>query len=257
MKKIYLLFLLAVSLNSFSQTATNFNCNDCNNQTHDLFTELDAGKVIIIDWVMPCSSCLPATVKAHNIVQNFAISNPGKVFLYVVDDYANTTCPNLQAWVDAYGITNATLFSNASIKMSDYGTAGMPKVVVLGCYNHQVFYNEKNTAIDSAAIVNAVNTALACATAIENNSTIIQQTKVYPNPAGNTATLSFTLSKPAVISIYLANTLGQKVADIYTGDKPAGENQIEINTDFLHKGMYLIRYTVNDEVFTQPFFKSN
>jgi hypothetical protein len=257
MKNIYLLFFLSLSLSLYSQTATNFNCNDCNNQTHDLFTELDAGKVIIIDWVMPCSSCAPASVKAHNIVQNYAISNPGRVFLYIVDDYANTTCPNLQAWADAYGISNATLFSNSSIKMSDYGAAGMPKVVVLGCYNHLVFYNEKNTAIDSTDIVNAVNTALACATGIENNSSVIQQTKVYPNPARNVATFSFTLNKSANVSVYLANTLGQKVADIFTGEKSEGDVQIEINTSHLHEGMYLIRYSVNDEIFTKPFFKSN
>lgn len=255
MKIVFVSLFFLVSLSIYSQTATNFNCNDCDNVNHDFFTELDAGKVIIIDWVMPCSSCTPASVKAHNIVNNFAQSNPGKVFLYIVDDYANTSCSNLKAWADAYGISNVTFFSNSAIKMSDYGTAGMPKIIVAGCYNHQVFYNEKNTAIDSAAIVNAVNTALGCATGIEASNTLLQNVNVYPNPATDVFTLSFTLSASANISVYVSNVLGQKIAEVFTGKKAAGNTVLAFDARFLPKGMYLIRYMVNDEVFTKPVFK--
>ncbi|NUM51747.1 MAG: T9SS type A sorting domain-containing protein [Flavobacteriales bacterium] len=255
MKSVFAPLFFLVSFSIYSQTATNFSCKDCDNVNHDFFAELDAGKVIIIDWVMPCSSCTPATVKAHNIVNNFAQSNPGKVFLYIVDDYANTNCSNLKAWADAYGISNATFFSNAAIKMSDYGTAGMPKIIVAGCYNHQVFYNEKNTAIDSAAIVNAVNAALGCATGLEEAPTLLQNVNVYPNPTTDVFTLSFTLSASANITVYVSNVLGQKMAEVFTGKKTEGNITIEFDSSVLPRGMYLIRYMINDEVFTKSVFK--
>ena len=43
----------------FAQTtATDFTANDCGGTSHTLFTELNAGNVIVITWVMPCSSCI-------------------------------------------------------------------------------------------------------------------------------------------------------------------------------------------------------
>lgn len=55
MKKSLLLCVsILFSVLLFSQTtATNFTVDDCNGVTHDLFTELDEGKVVIIAWVMP------------------------------------------------------------------------------------------------------------------------------------------------------------------------------------------------------------
>ena len=52
MKKNLLLIVLAfTTLASVGQTAVNFNTSDCNSNTHDLFTELNTGKVIVLTWV--------------------------------------------------------------------------------------------------------------------------------------------------------------------------------------------------------------
>lgn len=56
MKKLLLAFsqLLLSGFMAFGQTtATDFTVNDCGGTSHNLFTELDAGKVIVLCWPMP------------------------------------------------------------------------------------------------------------------------------------------------------------------------------------------------------------
>src|SRR5688500_514663 len=105
-------------------TATNFNANDCNGTNHDLFTDLDNGKVVVLCWVMPCVTCINPALTAQTEAKNAETANPGKVLYYVADDYANTTCATLVNWCNNNGINKATLFSNSTIKMTDYGTPG-------------------------------------------------------------------------------------------------------------------------------------
>ena len=47
--------------------------------------------------------------------------------------------------------------------MSNYGSAGMPKVVVLGGSSHSVYYNVNNNQINLNGVQTAINNALAAA----------------------------------------------------------------------------------------------
>ena len=188
MKNISLLiisFLLALSLPSFSQTATNFTALDCDGNTHSLFDALDAGKVIVLTWVMPCGACSYFGFPAYNAAESFSISNPDQVLFYLIDDYANSTCQSITDWGILNNMQNHTAFSSADISMSDYGTNGMPKVVVVAGSNHAVLYNENDTNIEYEDVVTAISNGL-------NSVTIDEQQKkqinisAYPNP--NTGT---------------------------------------------------------------------
>jgi hypothetical protein len=157
--------LLATILGHFclsgQNTATNFNANDCAGNNHELFEELNAGNVIVLCWVMPCSACSSPAVSAYNIVQSYSLSNPGKIKFYLCDDFANTSCATLSNWAAGNGIGYDALFSNSSIKMSHYGTNGMPKTVVLGGgTSHQVYFNQNNS-LNASNFTNAINNAIA------------------------------------------------------------------------------------------------
>jgi hypothetical protein len=155
------MLLGSLSLTAQLPAAKNFNCNDCSAANHDLFTELNAGKVIVLCWVMPCSACEAPATAANNIVNNYATSHPGKVKFYLCDDYGNTSCSSLNSWATTLGLTNYTSFSNSAIKMSDYGSTGMPKIVVLsGGSSHVVYYNQNNS-LSSTAFNNAIKNAIA------------------------------------------------------------------------------------------------
>ncbi|MBA3683174.1 MAG: hypothetical protein H0W73_18715, partial [Bacteroidetes bacterium] len=137
MKKLILsLSLVCFAALTNAQTAVNFNTNDCASLNHDLFTELDAGKIVVLTWVMPCSACVNGALAAQAASQSFSVSNPGMVVTYVADDYANSNCATINNWCASNGINPTAKFSSTVVSMSAYGTAGMPKVIVLGGANH-------------------------------------------------------------------------------------------------------------------------
>jgi hypothetical protein len=198
MKKIYsilsILLCAAVMQAGAQTTATNFIANDCNGQPHNLFTQLDSGKVAVLIWVMPCVSCVGPAKNAYSVVQSFAATHPGKVVYYMMDDYADTDCGDLNTWAAANSVTPTATFSDASISMSAYGTAGMPKVVVAGGPGHTVFFNKNNNlAGNSTEIQAAINTAFS---AIASASTVapgVQAASVYPNPAAGNVTVNYEI----------------------------------------------------------------
>jgi len=126
--------------------AVNFNSVDCNGVRHDLFTELNDKTIVVIAWVMPCSTCIADPLATLNILEDYEAIHPGRIVFYLVDDYADTSCDNLSGWANFYGLGNTTKFSDPTIKMSDYGVDGMPKIVVLGGANHQVYFNKNKSS---------------------------------------------------------------------------------------------------------------
>ncbi len=245
MKKTLLLLLSLFSATfSFAQTATNFIANDCAGNPHNLFNELDAGKVVVISWVMPCSNCVGPSVTAKNVVQSFQTSHPNRVVMYVVDDYANTTCTALNSWATSNGLSNLTTFSNASINMAHYGTAGMPKVVVLGGPNHTVFYNANNS-VSQSGIQNAITTALAASpTGINKDLNKPAIASIFPNPSADKALVTFQLTRPSDVKVAVYNHLGQKVSDAFSGLVSEKENQIGVKTSNLSNGLYFVEVSI-------------
>jgi hypothetical protein len=154
MKKIkftMLALLTCVSMTNAQTTATDFTENDCNGVSHHLFSELDAGKIIVVAFVMPCGTCAPPSLAAYNAVQSYATSNPGRILFYLADDTGATTCSTLSSWGNTNAMPLATVFSTTSFVQSQYGTPGMPKIMVLGGTDHEVLYNA-NSGVTTSAV---------------------------------------------------------------------------------------------------------
>ncbi len=260
MKKQLILLLIAISC-SFAlhaQTAVNFNANDCTGNNHDLFTELNAGKIIVLVWVMPCPGCIDAAQTANEVAANYAVTNPGQVLMYLIDDYGNSSCATLDTWAWAENITNITTFSDSTIRMSDYGGVGMPKIVILGGgFGHEVYFNENNIgADDSLGIANAIDSALADVTGIvfvpETNPAIT----VFPNPTTDNVALSIfaETNDPVVVSV--KNSQGQIVMNVFSGALIAGNNKFIIDCEALSSGTYYIEVAQGANVNVNQFLIS-
>ncbi len=227
----------------FSQTtATNFTADDCGGTSHDLFTELDEGKVIVIAWVMPCGGCLGPSIEAFQVAQSYAISHPDKVLYYMADDYANTDCSQLSSWATANGMGNSdAFFSTSKISMSDYGTPGMPKVIVVGCSNHKVYYNENNTA---AGIGDAIDEALEeCSnlSVLEKNINNNFNLELFPNPTQNITNVSYEMSQSSDLTIDVVNMIGKTVMNISNSFENTGKHEFQFKTGSLGNGLYFLR----------------
>lgn len=252
--KLLQLFLIlslgAVQLKA--QTAIDFTCNDCSGVSHNLFNELDSGKVIVLVWVMPCGACSGPATTAYSTVQGFQSAYPNRVFYYLVDDYANTTCSALNSWANGLGVTQnawSMRFSNASINMMDYGSTGMPKVVVVGGAGHSVYYNANNS-ISQTALQNAITTALTSTGLAETlESTGLT---VFPNPASSIINLSYTLNRTVPITISLMDLQGKTIAQLLKTHQAAGKNDFSFSTQDIPDGSYIVK--VNDG--TEEFVRS-
>jgi hypothetical protein len=256
---LLVIFIIFIGFAGHTQTATNFTCNDCSGGSHDLFTELDAGKVIILCWVMPCSTCIPASKTTYNVVNSYQATYPNRVFFYLVDDLANTVCSSLGSW----GTTNtmpessfSLRFSNAAIKMTDYGSAGMPKIVVLGGTSHSVFYNVVSS-VNATDLQAAINSALESTTGFVNLGSEFFNASLFSQSANNQATLSVCLKSISNVKVELYNVVGKKVAEIFNDQINAGTTDLPINTSEFTNGIYFVKVTVADRNKILKFIISN
>lgn len=237
-KQILTLALASVSLAGFAQTAVNFSCNDCAATQHNLFSELDAGKVIVLCWVMPCNICVGPSLTTYNVVDSYQSSNPNTVLMYICDDYANTACASLNTWKTNNGFDNAITFSDASINMADYSSTGMPKIVVVGGANHTVFYNANNT-VNASSLQSAIDAALS--TGINQPGNVSTSLNIFPNPAAHNAEIKFFLEKSSDVILELFDLKGQKVKSLFSGKLSQGDNTLKVDFSNYNGGMYLIK----------------
>ncbi len=244
MKKI-ILFTFAVITTSmgFGQTAVDFTTTDCASKSHHLFSELDAGKVIVLCWVMPCTSCVTAASTAASVVKSKA--NPNVVF-YLSDDAGDTNCKTLTDWATKNKITTSAVFENVGeiIKMTDYGDPGMPKTVVLGRKDHYVFYNQNGTA-SSSAISAAIDKAIATM-GISETAKVNMGLSVFPNPVSATTNVNYTLKNNAVVTIEIMDAIGKEVTTIALGNQSAGKQQYQLNLGSLPAGIYLVKLNAGE-----------
>ena len=236
-------FLFGILSTGAQTVATNFNCNDCAGNNHDLFTELNSNKVVILTWVMPCTTCSLAGVMAQEAKESFSVSNPGQVFHYIADDYGNSNCTSLSNWCNSNGLASRdAVFSNSIISMSDYGLDGMPKIVIVGGPSHKVYYNENNNpSFNKQNMINAISTALGeMAASVQTNELNISNLKFYPNPSQEMLELNFETQKNQELKISVYNILG-KVVKTENHKTSKGNVRIKMNTQDLNDGAYFVQ----------------
>ena len=240
MKNITFLIFLLITFISKSQTATDFTCNDCDGNSINLFNQLDSGKVVVLCWVMPCSSCIPASKTTYNIIESYQSAHSGKVLFYLCDDYANTSCASLNSWANSNSIPASAFskrFSNTSIDMLHYGASGMPKIVVVAGNEHKVMYNANNT-VDIAELQTAINQGLN-ANLIQPNEKDYPVFRVIANYSEQIVNLIYGFNDETIVNFNIYNSLGEKLTDEKLFFN-ALENSKSIDISKLPAGYYIL-----------------
>ncbi|MBK7553729.1 MAG: T9SS type A sorting domain-containing protein [Flavobacteriales bacterium] len=182
MKKLFSVILASACLASATAqtTALDFTANDCDGVSHNLFTELEAGDVVIIELVMMgCQPCVTAgNSLKNNVLPN--VSDPSRVKLYSIGFTNGITCTQMNDWKNTNGFTH-TVFAGMSAQTTHYGGMGMPTIAVVGGAAHDVFYSEQgHSDSDNPDILAAIEAALVAGVGInEVNSTDVV---IHPNP---------------------------------------------------------------------------
>lgn len=82
-------------------------------------------------------------------------------------------------------------------------------------------------------------------TGIETSDEFVSDIKIYPNPASNSAILSFYTEQDATITLEVYNSTGAKSLLIPAQKYSAGSQDIIINTSSLENGIYFIQLNID------------
>lgn len=241
-----LIFIWICNFSAISQTtATDFTATNCHGGTYSLFSNLNAGKIVVIAWVMPCSACITDPLTAYTIVESYANSHPERITFILADDYANTSCATLIGWADNYGMgNNADEFSDPSIDMNDYGAEGMPKIVILAGDNHKIYFNGNSTTVGFQSALDLALAENPLGLKKVNNSNF--KLSVYPNPVNNVLNVSYELKESSEVILEIIDIVGSKVKLIQTeGIKETGVYNVILDVSNLRKGIYFLKISTN------------
>ncbi len=92
---------------------------------------------------------------------------------------------------------------------------------------------------------------IAAETGIGDPVSAINSISVFPNPAGSSTTVSYSLSKNAQVTAELCNTLGQRVRLLADEKETAGIHEYALDMKNLQAGLYLIKITTDSGTQTQ------
>ncbi|MDX2001828.1 MAG: T9SS type A sorting domain-containing protein [Chitinophagales bacterium] len=236
MKKVLFTIAVICSLSAAqAQTAPDFTASDCSSASHSLYTELAAGKTVVITWVMPCGSCVNGGKAAQNAVASYNTSNPGKVVYWMIDDLGDTPCPSLSSWASSNGITLPTLFGNSgnAADENDFGGTGMPHVVVIAP-DKTILFNKKNGAANDETGIKA---AISQSIALNVAEIDARKISIAPNPASNQIRVSYD---KAIATIRIVTPMGQTAAEYNYSDRKLNPS---IDISALATGIYKVLIT--------------
>lgn len=240
----------------FAQTnATDFTADDCHGDEHHLFSELDAGKVIVLAWVMPCGSCIVDPLTAKLVVESYSdildSDLQKRVLFYLSDDYGwpnmqISSCTTLSSFTNTWDTQEpVTCFSDAAIDMAGYGVPGMPKIVVLAGQNHFIYFNKNSS---TTGLSDAIDLALADNPLGINHSFANEIFQLYPNPSVNQLTIELNLAETAQLTI--VNLLGETVLSSTFSRET---NKQVINTSLWNNGVYFTKLHTEEKQVVQRF----
>ena len=180
-----LALLLIVTISKAQTTAMQFSGMDCNGNTVDLFADLDAGKAVILHFLMPnCGSCPPPAQKIQMMANHINAMYPGMVKGYAFPYQNSTTCSYAASWVSSNNLS--TLYApmdSGAAHVAHYGGFGMPTVVVLGGMDHKVLFSTLSFSTSDTTLMRDEILALLSPSSIADLPGEVNAFSVYPNPA--------------------------------------------------------------------------
>ena len=258
MKKIFTLlsFCLALNFASAQQMAPDFTVTTVHGEEFNLYTELDAGKTVILDIFFvncpPCNSIAPF-IQDLNVKWGDGEADVEFISLTDVDTNAeilpyeelhSLTFP--AAGNDAGGTEAVTPYITGT-----FGTFyGYPTLVVISpdrTMNYDVWGSSDQNTSDllDAAITETGATGIALSV---YESTNISAIKAFPNPVINDLQVTFDLVESSDVNVLVMDATGRLVSEMQTGRLAAGEQMISIDFSNQTTGTYFVELRNGDQL---------
>lgn len=227
-------------------TAMDFTMNDCNGNMHQLFTELDSGEVVILEFFMNCSSCIVAGQAITPMYNNLAAAYPGKVHFFAFA-YNNTmSCTSASNVINNNGI-NAIPFDSGAAQVAYYGGFGMPTIAVIAGNQHSVLFSNVGFSIgDTTTMGTEIRNFFL--TGIGETNTTVSSMEAFPNPATENIQITYELTKNSDVTVQIVNTLGQTVRENALGEVTTGMHTTSVSVADLEAGVYFVQLTTAEGI---------
>lgn len=253
MKKAgFILFFIVTGLFSYTQvtTAENWTKTDCEGTEHTLFTELDAGNVVIMELVMldGCVPCINAAHLMQPVIDQYNANFENRVKWYTMGYNDTYSCDALIGWKADNEINCAAQFEEGADQIEYYGGMGMPTIVIVGRNTHTVYYNHFGfIPADTVAFADAIEYALGIADPVSIAGNLIPDLNIFPNPSGDFINISGMSEMYNSIEIY---NIGGSI--VYSSQS---ENT-DINIRDFAPGLYFVKISSPDALYTGTFLKN-
>lgn len=218
-------------------TAMDFTMNDCNGNMHNLYSELDQNRVVILEFFMlNCSPCIAAAHQIDPLYQqlNSTYNNHLSYYTFGYDD--TYLCADISNWVSVNGFS-AIPFDSGAYQVAYYGGFGMPTIVVVGGAGHDVIYNSVGyTSGDTSLIHTAIQNYFAAHPVGVDENFVESNFSLFPNPAAEKV-VSSCFDSQSEIDIY--NVFGKLIQQ----NIPSANHTIDVSN--IPNGIYFIHVASN------------
>ncbi|MES2397494.1 MAG: T9SS type A sorting domain-containing protein [Bacteroidota bacterium] len=250
---IYLFFalILTTSVSKAQTTAMDFTMNDCNGQMHHLFSELDSGNVVILEFFMTsCGSCITAGQTLEAMYQDLIAQYGSKVRYYHFGFNNTYSCTTINNWVTSNGFSSVP-FDSGAVQVAYYGGMGMPTIAVVAGNTHQVLFTAVGFSTSDTTTIGTATRNFFNSTGIEDKNSNISSFKIFPNPISTNLTVNIELREPGILKLELTNVVGQTVAELAEEKLQAGIWNKNFSVNHISDGFYFIKGQLNDKIFSQ------
>lgn len=245
------IILTALSVNHAQTTAYNFQGDDCNGNPVNLFSDLDAGKAVVLFYYMPnCGTCPPPAQNIQAMATKINNVCPDLVKGYVYPFQNSTTCAYSASWVTDNGLSMYTPMDSGAYQVAYYGGFGMPTVVLLGGANHDVLWSTQNFVDADTTTMRDLILGMACLGVDENTSNITSM-KSFPNPASKDLTIEYFLKSEEDLTIQLVDMTGKVILKRPSIHGKSGLNTIFFDLNGIENGSYVMQIVTSDNLISK------
>lgn len=258
MKRIFTLmcFCLALNMASAQQTAPDFTVTTVHGEEFNLYTELDAGKTIVLDIFFvncpPCNSIAPY-IQDLNVKWGDGDADVEFISLTDVDTNAeiipyeelhSLTFP--AAGRDAGGTEAVTPYTSGTFGQF----FGYPTLVVISPDRTMTYdvwgSSDQNTSDLLDAAIEATGATGEALSVFESNQ--VTAINAFPNPVVNDLQVTFELKQSNAVNVLIMDATGKLVSEIQKGQLAAGEQNISLDFSNLNTGTYFVELRNNVEL---------
>jgi hypothetical protein len=94
-----------------------------------------------------------------------------------------------------------------------------------------------------------------CAVGVNEQSFAQGKAVTYPNPFGNALNIGYKIPWKSHVKIELMNALGEGMKIVFEGERTTGMYNENITTADLSVGAYILKLTINEDVYFQKLIK--